>query len=1260
MFDRPPLIAKNSDPIIRLSATAALSDLAKFDVIRDVEPIIGLVQNRLIDEDPAVLYYALEVLRYFVVSNELEFDLVVRVLERRLDIDLLNINTILGLDKLAIEGLVGLLGQGGIEEKEDDDGDDKFGGDVGGPAMSPQSIKAVALLVELALSPQLSIKTGFGKDVDESFHAKVRIQKRIYSSLAGYSAEVLGLDSESIRSWGGINLSPEDSNDVTSEIKRYLCLKDIVLIGLDFGAKFCAEKDTSSVVDGIEQDLLVSATTIGKTLLMFEEDVHGSFLFRGGRSSDHGSSEKFSKGISERQSRVSKSVLSSLPDASRIQDFYKAETRSAPAVAVLFSIGADPAASLDTDDILAQISECIGDVHNESIDSFYHSLQVCSIIHSMRTVWKSIQGANDSMKEELLNQVVAQMEEWSGTYGECAYISMAAFVLAVDDTAHCWAGTMNIQNTILEGQNNYLFESEDTQYLCLGMVAARLSRDSDARVTGLIDSVEQLLLQNGGQTSFGALFGLGIISANLMTGNMNGTDPSISWRKQQAQRIMRTLLTTFNTCLTKENEVVLHLASAVKSGRGAKDLFQLCSDLDSLFIQDGFAQKMRACLVGLGSSFPVLSSISPDLLKCVLVVVDKLPWGSGKGFVLHAAYRTAIDSGALEQKDLSGAILTTSIFVQKSRDGVGDALLSLASLCHISSDKVRGEIDVVADKCQEILLGEDANIAGDDRLLAIIAGCAAIGEVPGLAFFTPNIRTTAKKNFVANFVKILEEVASNDAEELKYRDASTIALGVLCTMSNSDSHAHKKVSGNKLESIHAKDGSLMQGIFREVEQAYSLLCIVSSTEHINRIEISKKLCALFSALESIALPGGFSRVIEQILNVSTINEVELKASSVKLLVSQLECRRRIGFDGRGFIDLSTRLAKMPSNDLKSRIGPATSLLMTSLPDLIYQIPISIGEEAVKCLWAISRDELKSTSPESVVEFLVGLKKLLVPVNEVDGRAASKKSISPALHRTLQKFIDVEVFFDLCNDAVPSNQNGSCTKNVWAAYLSCLQLIPSATFAETDILNGNVTQANVFGMAARSALSTKAARKVEYWISLQDIENVSKPNLRILLLSIVTIATHMRNDKEMKDSILALFEVMLVKGIDTMILHLLAAKVAFWWDSREVYQLKFVDLPAQRVSDMSSFCVNGNLYFDAINLTPMLLFGLFDAFISDLPSKLAVLCELWKISDEVSNRASRILCASLRETGRSGFTNPRKDRTLSCLRDIIQLIEGGEN
>jgi hypothetical protein len=107
--------------------------------------------------------------------------------------------------------------------------------------------------------------------------------------------------------------------------------------------------------------------------------------------------------------------------------------------------------------------------------------------------------------------------------------------------------------------------------------------------------------------------------------------------------------------------------------------------------------------------------------------------------------------------------LNTSSFIHKSSNGVGDALLLLspASLCHNSIDKVQGNIEVVADKCKEILLSKDSNLAGEDGLLAPIAGFVAIGEVPGLACFTLNICTTAKKNSVAKYVRILQEITSN-------------------------------------------------------------------------------------------------------------------------------------------------------------------------------------------------------------------------------------------------------------------------------------------------------------------------------------------------------------------------------------------------------------------------------------------------------------------------------------------------------------------
>ena len=101
------------------------------------------------------------------------------------------------------------------------------------------------------------------------------------------------------------------------------------------------------------------------------------------------------------------------------------------------------------------------------------------------------------------------------------------------------------------------------------------------------------------------------------------------------------------------------------------------------------------------------------------------------------------------------------------------------------------------------------------------------------------------------------------------------------------------------------------------------------------------------------------------------------------------------------------------------------------------------------------------------------------------------------------------------------------------------------------------------------------------------------------------------------------------------------------------------MPIQRVLNMSSFYVNGNLAVSAKTLTPKMLSILFDAFIADLPSKLAVLCQLWKIPDDVCNRASRILNATDPKESSGNKAINHTARAISCMKDIVQLLSGGE-
>jgi len=761
------------------------------------------------------------------------------------------------------------------------------------------------------------------------------------------------------------------------------------------------------------------------------------------------------------------------------------------------------------------------------------------------------------------------------------------------------------------------------------------------------------------QTCFGAFFGLGIIASNLRAGNINGTDPSDTWKRQQAERIICILLSAFNTCLVQENDFVHNLISSIKSGEEADGLTRSCSTLENLFIRDGSAQKIRAIMIGLSHSYAVLSVISSNFSKCVLGVVDKLPWGSGKSFVLYAAYKNASDAGVPVQKDISEAIATASDYVRESASGFGGALFSLAALSRLSSEKTAKELDLVAKTCRSLFLDKNASAGGVEKLMSILACCAAIGDLPGIASFTPNIHAAVKKSFVADIVKMLEGMVSDESEESKYRDAATIGLGILCAMISS-SHARNKTRKNaakKFESLQAKDGSVMMLILQEVEKSYSLL--PTFPRHgASRIVITNKLCSLFSMLEPIAMPGNFSRVIELTLNDSPSDELELKASAANLLVSQLDpARRRIGFDGRGFVDLSTRLAKMPLNELLTLVGiKATPIMAKLLPNLIYHIPTGIGEEVTISLWAICRADLSvSLSCQSAAEFLMGLKSILMSVNRGEN-PPSKRNISPALLRTLQKVVVTEIFSDLCSYAVPSDQE--MTETVWVTYLQCCELVPSDMIQVADGPNCQITHANVFGMAVCASLSIKSARRVESWIALQEIDE-SAPNLRVILLSTLAIATHTQNDHEMQESVLSIFEAMLVKGIHTMALYLVAAKIAFYWESRQVHQLQCLDMPMRRISKMSSLFVNRNLSFGVRSLSQELLLQLFHSFVDDLPSKLAVLCNMWKISGDISNRASRIWNAHV---GEDNGVNPllhHRERFLACVQEIVQLIQGGE-
>jgi hypothetical protein len=168
------------------------------------------VQTFLSDETPSVVHLAILTLHHLTVNGELDFEVVFKVLSERLR-PVGDLNRVLELHLLVIEGLVTLLGDG---EHVDDNSDNETGGR---PDISPQVHSAVSTLIEQALASRFAP----GEQRPESI---IRIRLGILKSL-NYSQQTL--DEEGIQAatkplLDGVESIPEAG-------RRYNFLKELTL-----------------------------------------------------------------------------------------------------------------------------------------------------------------------------------------------------------------------------------------------------------------------------------------------------------------------------------------------------------------------------------------------------------------------------------------------------------------------------------------------------------------------------------------------------------------------------------------------------------------------------------------------------------------------------------------------------------------------------------------------------------------------------------------------------------------------------------------------------------------------------------------------------------------------------------------------------------------------------------------------------------------------------------------------------------------------
>ena len=238
---------------LRIAAASSLCDLAKEDLIRDVSEIIGWVQTFLIDEDYVVTYSAVRTLHHLIQAEELDFSMVIKVLNKRL-VAVDDAEAIVKLPDIVVEALIQLMGIGEDSESSDSDGSEN-GNDS--EIVISQQVQASTLgLRSLALILSQSL---LQQDAEVYFNNEtmMRMVKLVHESLGRYSLEQIGISTEMIRS-------------ECTETSEYDSIQKIIGLGFEIWEKHHAI-DTCNFDEGL--------IALARKVTVFEEDALGPSLW---------------------------------------------------------------------------------------------------------------------------------------------------------------------------------------------------------------------------------------------------------------------------------------------------------------------------------------------------------------------------------------------------------------------------------------------------------------------------------------------------------------------------------------------------------------------------------------------------------------------------------------------------------------------------------------------------------------------------------------------------------------------------------------------------------------------------------------------------------------------------------------------------------------------------------------------------------------------------------------------------------------------
>lgn len=453
------------EPELRLACAATLADLARADQIRDVSDVIGWLQDLLTEElitpiHSLLVHYSLLSLHYLVIAEELDFDVVVKVLNKRL-CPISDFEALLRLPEVVQEALVILLGDGECES-EDSSQEEEDSGEPAAKSTSPLALAAIRTLIRLGASFQ---------DSEILTPTQERILQNIYSSLAGYTNEALGLVDEGVKNAVAFANTDGEHPGVCIETERYIALRNLVVSGISTQYVKCeGEKTAPSVV-------------LATKLLQFEEEVLGSSLWQ-----KHGRGKDFRSPATGRFSK--QTPQSVLPKQSKVHKLANRRKSVGAAIAMIFvSDGSQLSVIRDN-----------GDAALDNSDSLFEVLSLQAYLHFAVCL------ASRTRREDF-SQIVNEIKSWHEVYlsPDAMYFILSTLVtyipVDIPDSEHSTLTLVeSIYETIFDAFNNSRFEKDSLARICLGLVGVSSVRSGSlVRAIEVCTVLEQSVRGHGGQ-----------------------------------------------------------------------------------------------------------------------------------------------------------------------------------------------------------------------------------------------------------------------------------------------------------------------------------------------------------------------------------------------------------------------------------------------------------------------------------------------------------------------------------------------------------------------------------------------------------------------------------------------------------------------------------------------------------------------------------------------------------------------------------------